>query len=125
MGSRAEVLVCACRGDDLAVLKKAAGCIGSILRIVENPLELARCAGTSRAVAILLGVGRSNLEHLEMIPVIHAVRSDLPIIVLAEEDSLELERAARQKKIFYYLVHPLDSSEVKAVLEDVLRYPSS
>jgi DNA-binding NtrC family response regulator len=119
------MLACACRGDDLAVLRKAAGCTGSILRIVENPLKLARCAATSRPVAILLGVGRSSLEHLDMIPLIHAVRSELPIIVIAEEDSLELERAARQKKIFYYLVHPLDRSEVEAVLEDALRYPSS
>ena len=45
----------------------------------------------------------------------------MPVIIVAEEDSLELERRARGKSIFYYLVHPIDPSEVEALLKNVMR----
>lgn len=61
------------------------------------------------------------MTHLDVIPMIRAVGKELPVIVVGEEDSLDLERRARQHTVFYYLVHPLDLKEVKAVLDDVLR----
>ena len=74
-----------------------------------------------RPLALVLGVGHDTLAHLDMIPLIRAVRRELPVILIAEDASLELERRARQHKIFYYLVHPIQRSEVRAVLEDLLR----
>ncbi len=62
------------------------------------------------------------MAHLDVIRTIRAARSDLPIVVIGEDDSLELERRARQEKIFYYLVHPIDRAEVEAVLKDILRH---
>ena len=52
---------------------------------------------------------------------IRVVRRELPVILIAEDASLELERRAREHKIFYYLVHPIERSEVEAVVEDLLR----
>jgi hypothetical protein len=43
------------------------------------------------------------------------------VLVVADEDSLELERCVRQQGIFYYFVHPLQSPEVEAVLKNLLR----
>lgn len=91
------------------------------MRIVKRPVEMAQQAVARRPVAVVLGIGKRMRASLEVIPVIRAVWSGVPVIVIADEDSLELERRARQAGIFYYFVHPLDRSEVEAVLKDVVR----
>ncbi len=122
MTSHAGVLVFCCQEDDIEALKAASGTQGPALCIVTSPVAVTHHVVAGRALAVFLGVGHKTLEHLDVIPVIHAARPDLPVIVIAEEDSLELERKARQKSIFYYLVHPVDPSEIEAVLRDVLRH---
>ena len=72
-----------------------------------------------------MGVGQDTMACLDVIPMIRAVGKAPPVIVVAEEDSLELERRARQHPVFYYLVHPLEENEVKAVLDDVLRHANA
>ncbi len=121
MAARAEVLVCGCRDDDVAVIREALGPDGPVLRSVSSPVKAAHHAVADRPLAFALGIGKNTLSHLDLIPVIRAVRSDLPVIVIAQDDSLELERAARRKGIFYYLVRPLEDGEVRAVFRDALR----
>lgn len=117
-----EVIVFGCREDDLAVLRGTCSPDGPVVRTVESAAELARSAIAGHPVAVILGVARRTLGDLEVIPLIRTVRSGLPVIVVGEEDSLDLERRARQKNIFYYLVHPIEASEAQAVLADVLRH---
>jgi DNA-binding NtrC family response regulator len=121
MAQRAEMLVFGCREDDLAVLRSASGPDGPALLTVDSPAMLAEHAIRRRPVAVILGVATRTLDHLDLIPVLRATRDNLPVIVIAEDDSLDLERSARQQSIFYYLVHPIDRSEVEAVLKDALR----
>jgi len=119
--ARQEMLVFGCRADDVALLTQAVERMDPALRVLDDPGEFARCAVSHRPLAVVLGVGHDTLTHLDMIPVIRAVRRELPVILIAEDASLELERRARQHRIFYYLVHPIERSEVKAVLNDVVR----
>ena len=121
MVTRTEVLVFGCRDDDIAVLTKALGSGGPALRAVDTPGEFAQYAVSRRPLALVLGVGVRSIAHLDLVSVIRAVQSELPVIVVAEEDSLEVERSVRQENIFYYLVHPIEGSEVRAVLKDLLR----
>ncbi len=123
MASPAEVLAFGCREDDLAVLREAFGPTGSALSVADSPVEVARRAAAGRPAALFLGVGRRSMSNLDVITLIEAVRRRLPVIVIADEDSLELERRARQRSIFYYLVHPIQREEVEAVLRDVARHP--
>jgi DNA-binding NtrC family response regulator len=125
MSSRAQVLVFCCQEEDIEALRRAAGPQGPALLIAESPVAVTHHVVAGHPLAVFLGVGNSTLEHLDLIPVIHAARRELPVIVIAEEDSLELERKARQKSIFYYLVHPVDPQEIEAVLKDVLRHVKS
>jgi DNA-binding response OmpR family regulator len=122
MVARAEVIVFGCREADLAVLRNAAGPGGPVVLGVESAAEFAQHAIARRPVAVFLGIGTRTLTHLDVIPVIRAVRNDVPVIVVAEEDSLELERRARGESIFYYLVHPVDRSEVEALLKSIMRH---
>jgi DNA-binding NtrC family response regulator len=116
-----ELIVFGCREDDLAVLGQAIGGRGPAVRVERSAAEFAQQAVSRRPLAIVLGVGMRSIAHLDVIPLIHTVRKSLPVIVIAEEDSLELERSAREKNIFYYLVHPIERAEVQAVLKDVQR----
>lgn len=122
MPSRGEVLVYCCRGEDVAVLREVCSKIGSALRIEPSRVEVAHATVARRPSAIFIGAGDRSLKNLDVINVIQAIRQDLPIIVIAEDDSLELERIARQKGIFYYLVQPIERAEVEAVLQDALRH---
>jgi DNA-binding NtrC family response regulator len=121
MAGRSEVLVMGCREDDLAVLRSASGPNGPLLLTVDGAADLAEHAIRRHPAAVIIGVGTLTLHHLDLIPVLRAARQDLPVIVIAEDDSLEVERSARQKTIFYYLVHPLERAEVEAVLRDAMR----
>jgi DNA-binding NtrC family response regulator len=122
MNARPEVLVFGCCNDDVAMLNEAFDRIEPDLRVLADARELARRAVAHRPLAIVLGFGADSVSHLGIIPVIHAVRSRLPVIVVADNASLKLERIARQEKIFYYLVHPIERSEVDVVLQDLLRF---
>jgi DNA-binding response OmpR family regulator len=121
MAPRRELLAFGCREDDLAVLRRASGPEGPVVRSVKSTAEFAHDALSRGPLAIILGVGERSLGNLDLISVIRAIRSELPVIVIAEEDSLEVERRVRQESIFYYLVHPVDRAEVGAVLNDLLR----
>jgi DNA-binding NtrC family response regulator len=118
----AEVLAYGCSEEDVALLTGALRAGGPRLRVVDSATEFVKYAVSRRLLAMVLGVGPASISHLDMIPVIRAIKTDLPAIIIADDDSLELERSARQKDIFYYLIHPIDRSEVEAVLQDLLRH---
>jgi len=122
MTTRSEILIFACHPEDVSVLKGAAGPLGPVFHTVDSLVDVAHQAATRRPTAVFLGVGDDTLGHLDVIRTIHAVRNDLPVIVIGDHDSLELERRVRQQTIFYYLVHPIDRTEAGAVLGDVLRH---
>lgn len=121
MPSRAEVVVFNCREDDVAAVMSASASSGAIVNAVDSAVAVAHNVVARRPAAVFIGIGRRRSENLEVIPVIHTAREGLPVIVIADEDSLDLERRARSRSIFYYLVHPVNPAEVAAVLKDVLR----
>ena len=116
-----DVLVCGCQQDDVAVLETALGRKGPSIRTVDKPAEMARQVVLRLPLAVFLGLRKRDRARLQIIPLLRALFRELPLIVIADEASLELERRARQEGIFYYFVHPLGSAEVQAVLKDLLR----
>jgi len=119
MHSRSEVLICCCHEDDVAVLRAASGKASLRFVVVDNAVQVAHRALSRPPAAVVLGLERSTLPNLDVIPVLRDVRADLPVIVIARDDSLELERLARQRGVFYYLVHPVEASEAAAVLGNI------
>ena len=116
-----EVLVCGCRQEDVAVLEEVFGREGSSVRPVDKPAEMARQVVLRLPLAVFLGLRKRDRARLQIIPVLRAAWRELPVMVVADEESLELERRVRQEGIFYYFVHPLGSAEVQAVSRDLLR----
>jgi DNA-binding NtrC family response regulator len=122
MSSRAEVIIFNCRDDDVAALRQASASAGPLVRAVDSAVAVAHHVVAHRTAAVFIGVGRRSLTNLEVIPVIHTACEGLPVIVIADEDSLDLERRARSRSIFYYFVRPVNPTEVAALLKDVLRH---
>ena len=121
MATPAEVLVFNCQPVDLTVLWDVSRGMGVDVRVAGSETEFAREAITRRPSAAVLGLSRETLSGLNVINVIRAAHEDLPVIVIAEEDSLELERRARETGLFYYLVGPVSRGEMRAVLKSLLR----
>lgn len=113
-----EILVCGSDARALADLRRLIGAHGYSVEAVRTPVgAIQRTRGSSfRAVVFLLDKGDET--WLETITAFNDLFPDLPVIVLASHASLETERQARQRKIFYYLLHPADSAEIRAVLKD-------
>ena len=65
---------------------------------------------------VFVSVSLSDEEGLDTISVVHDLDSQLPVVAVAERESLDLEREARLRKVFYYLVQPVDAEELEAVV---------
>ena len=70
---------------------------------------------------VVVGVHVTDTEGLEMIPVVHQVDRQLPVVAVGDEGSLEMERKARLAKVFYYMVQPVDFDELKKVVSRALQ----
>jgi DNA-binding NtrC family response regulator len=121
MTARGEMFVFSCQDEELAALRSACDQKSLTLRELHNPVEVAHQVVSRRPFGVFLGLSAETLENLDLIAMIRAVHRDLPVIIIAAEDSLDLERRARQRDIFYYLIRPIDSAELDAVLRDVER----
>jgi len=125
MTARDRVLVLGCSDDTIETMGRLLDSKGGALIVLDSISELTRQAISSRPVMIVLGVSLNSSSEIEAIGVIHAVLDRIPIIVVAEEDSLDLERRAREMNIFYYLVEPIQIEELEAVIDDSFRYTRS
>lgn len=125
MTTREAVLVHGCSDEAVAAMTDTLSSRGVAMLVASSLTELLRETVSRTPAAIVLGVQPGAFDELEAISVLHAMRARVPIIVVAREDSLELERKAREENIFYYLVEPIQTEELDAVIEDMLRYGKS
>ena len=78
---------------------------------------------TGTLAACIIFVGRNAEREVDYIPCLNRVDPKLPIIVISEHDSVELQRKVRRHRVFYYLLLPLDREEIRAVLRNAVRTP--
>jgi DNA-binding NtrC family response regulator len=66
---------------------------------------------------------QGELDGLRAIPIVRKIDPGLPIIAIAHDESLEMERKARLAGIFYYLLQPLEVNEVRmSIMNAVQKY---
>ena len=121
MGNKGELVVHGLSESDVAIFTTAGEAGGLEVLVMSGPSEMRQKVRPPHPVAAVLGIGGRGGVDTGAISLLRFVRRELPVIVVADEDSLELERSAREAGIFYYFVSPLDPKEVKAVVQDVLR----
>lgn len=114
----AEVLICGSEGRDLAELRQLIARQGYSVETARTPVNAIRRTRVSAFEAVVFVLDDEDEAWLETITAFNDLFPSLPVIVLAGHGSLETERRARQRKIFYYLLRPVDGAEISAVLRD-------
>jgi DNA-binding NtrC family response regulator len=71
--------------------------------------------------AVILGMDIEGMSGEEVISIVNKIDTNLPIIAIAADDSLETARRIRSKKIFYYFIKPINDEEMRAVVRDAIR----
>ena len=80
------------------------------------------CEAAARDLALcVIGVDRQNEGDLDYLACLNQVDPWLPVIVVNDCDSIETQRKVRSHRVFYYLVEPLDTEEVRAVIDAAAR----
>lgn len=106
------------------------------LRAIEDPLnadghEVAFASDRLRAIEMLLGrgfdaailfLGVSSREIWDLIPLVGRVDPRLPILTVAQEDSVETQREIRRSRVFYHLTQPVDADEMREALREALMH---
>ena len=83
------------------------------------------CEALSGALsACIIFVSRNAEREVDYIPCLNRVDPKLPIIVISEHDSVELQRKVRRHRVFYYLLLPIDREEIRSVLRSAVRTPA-
>ena len=78
---------------------------------------------SGKLAACIIFVSRNAEREVDYIPCLNRVDPKLPIIVISEHDSVELQRKVRRHRVFYYLLLPIDREEIRAVLRSAVRTP--
>ncbi|MBI4595269.1 MAG: response regulator [Candidatus Tectomicrobia bacterium] len=93
---------------------------GYEIDIAEDGGELIEKLLSKDYQALILGTEIQGIGGIKAISIVKKINDKLPIITITEDDSLETERLARKEKIFYYLLKPIDESEVLEVLKSAI-----
>lgn len=96
------------RWDCSIIIEKSK--IKSIIKILEHTVD-----------AIIVDTDGVENATLDLISIIRKTRPRLPIVVIAEDNSLEMLRTLAQLGIFYCIIKPFQSSEIEKVLEAITR----
>jgi DNA-binding NtrC family response regulator len=113
-----EVLICGSAERELVDLARLVSDEGYQVQLALNPMRAIEKASSAPFGLAVLLVGGGDQTWLESIPVFNRLFPALRVVVVASQDSLETERLARQARILYYLLQPVDISELSAVLRD-------
>lgn len=91
---------------------------GYSIETAARPSETIQRLVPGRYGAMVLGLHSAEAEDVDVIPMINRIDRRLPIVVVASDESLELERRARSGKLFYYAVRPVDGDEIKEAIRE-------
>jgi len=80
------------------------------------------CEAAAGDIALcIIGIDRQSEDDLDYLACLNQVDPWLPVIVVNDCDSIETQRKVRSHRVFYYLVEPLDTEEVRAVIDAAAR----
>ncbi|GEM_PF-3285096 len=113
-----EVLICGSDAQEAESFGQWLSRDGYQVDLAEDPLKAVEKLTTRSFHVIIVMVRAHDQRWIDSIRVFNRLLPDLPVVVVAEGDSLETERLVRRGKIFYFLSKPMSMAEVRAVLRD-------
>ena len=70
--------------------------------------------------AAILFLRAGSKELWDLIPVLGRLDPKLPVLTVAEEDTVEAQREIRRSRVFYHLTYPVDLDELRQALQEAL-----
>jgi DNA-binding NtrC family response regulator len=121
----ASILVCDEEVATVNTLRDAFTDIGHSVTVVNDIVDAVRIVYPSRFQALFIGVDmqRANeaRSRVAALRVLRAIDPELPVVILAHGNSLEIERQVRLEGIFCLCLKPIDALEAMDVLTNVLQ----
>jgi DNA-binding NtrC family response regulator len=115
------VLICGSSQSEVQELAYALSLEGYRTQTAVNLFQAVERITSSEFDAAVLMVTTDDQIWLESIHLLNRLLPALPVVVVADGNSLNTERLARQGTIFYYLLRPVDLTEMKAVLRHAMQ----
>ncbi len=116
-----DILVCNADNPLNQYLAKLISEEGHRVEVAKRGSEAIQKILSKKFRAVILGMDIEGMSGVEAISIINKIDTNLPIIAIASDDSLETERRIRSEKIFYYIIKPINGKEMKAVVRDAIR----
>ena len=69
----------------------------------------------------LIGLDLTDPDGFQTIEILHKVRPRLPLVVFSSDPAVDVGRRIWQQGIYYYLLEPLNPTELKDVVGSALR----
>jgi len=88
--------------------------------VVETLQEAVEVLSLQVCRIVILAVYANEEDAADTIATIYQTNPKMRIVAVGDQSSLELERAVRLSKVFYYMVQPIDFEELNAVIQRVV-----
>ncbi|MBI4552204.1 MAG: response regulator [Candidatus Latescibacteria bacterium] len=95
---------------------------GYRVEVTERAGEAIRHILSEQVDVVVLGIRTVGMSGLEALPIVNQIDPSLPVILVADDERLETEQAARRSKIFYYLVKPVDLRELRDAVRQAVSH---
>lgn len=105
--------------DEAGILELEAEFMGHVSRIVFDYFEAISTARENSFDLIIMDMDFPKGDWLNTIKEIRDAAGDVHIITMTDNNSREIEQQAREQKVIYYIVKPLDMKEMRSVIYHV------
>ncbi len=121
----ANILVCDDEGATVGTLQKAFSGRRHSVTVVSDVVDAVRVVYPGKFQTLFIGIdlrkANETKSRVAALRVLRRIDPDLPIVVLARGNSLELEREVRLEGIFCFCLKPINTGEAIDILANALK----
>lgn len=117
--SKPPVILCDGNDDEAAKLSRLLA-PHYRLSLATAPMDALKSLVSASFQSMVLSLQPGDPSFIELIPLVKKLRPKLPIIVIADGDSLEEQRSVQKQGIFYFVPRPVASKEILSALANAV-----
>lgn len=90
-------------------------------QVATSLAEAIEKAHTTRFHCVILDVNLPEMKGYEAVPLIRTISNNPPVIMIATENTQELETKVREQDVFYYHLLSFDQNELRLAVENIFK----
>lgn len=83
--------------------------------------EVIKQVQSSKIDIVIMDVDLQGMKGYEIVQILKKIHSNLPIIMMSQDSSLEIAKRVRESGVFFYTLKPLDEDELITAVSDALK----